>query len=867
MDFGSQEAKTKLSIRDDRELVLLARSGRQDAFVEIVARYQNLVVGVALSILQDFAKSEDAAQDCFVKAWKRMPHLREPDKLRPWLAQIARNSALDHLRRDHSVDSAMGDFELIEDLGSRPDELLVQAEERETVLKALGSLPEKYRLPLVLFYCDDNSIRAVAEALELSEDTVKQRLSRGRSMLRKRMSGLIDSVLGSARLGRSNALFTASVATAIGALTKPSALAAAAISTTVPPTTTTTLSTSLAMTSTKSTLSTVALLMAVSLPIGYSAHKLIEGNPTPTAVTQIVGPDSHSKPTEEPFEISTKESHLVKQWRKLRANYGDQNSDLMLLHAEIAAMPNRIHRRAFIAVLIAEWAELHAAKGLQFFRDEGRDDWERDLFLHEMFRMDADQAIDVLMASGEGWEEFAPKFLNEIAKQSPNRLSALIDLLPVPGYHRDLSVENAFDLYAQSDLQAARRAAEEVSGPNRPKALAGIARAWAAQDGQAALGWTESMEDAKLRESTKWAVLVGWARVDSTGALDRLPSTPVGPSDGPASMVLSEAAEHDFDATMIWLRENRGRFGSGSLWGLGASFNQRLSADPIAFLSNLEKIGVLGSLVDNVDASLSNEAGSSRAEIMEWLLTSETSPEKTVLERRVLEGLARDQTTSAMKIAEGLADPEKREKAIKTVASGMTNGGQAFDVADQLFDKASPIWKEAITSEAFRYLFSNQVPNFQTWADRMEYLPDAQRTSAHEKMGRSWAEVEPANAVDWALARSDKEQREAAIEGVSSGWASSSPGDAREWIESQLTGSDRKIAVSGFVTGAFWPNFDDAVAMVKTIPSDQARVETIKEVINSYGTHQPMKVLQMIEEIALPKALQEELRETTIDKK
>src|SRR3954462_10410454 len=83
----------------DADLVRAARTGDKRAFVEIAARHQAMVCGVALGVLGDFAASEDAAQEAFLTAWRKLHDLREPERLRPWLAHIARNAALGHLRR------------------------------------------------------------------------------------------------------------------------------------------------------------------------------------------------------------------------------------------------------------------------------------------------------------------------------------------------------------------------------------------------------------------------------------------------------------------------------------------------------------------------------------------------------------------------------------------------------------------------------------------------------------------------------------------------------------------------------------------------------------------------------------------------
>src|SRR3954462_10384560 len=87
------------SAASDAELVQAARRGDKRAFVEIVARYQAMVCGIALGILGDLAASEDAGQEAFLTAWRKIQELRDPAALRAWLGQIARNADLGQLRR------------------------------------------------------------------------------------------------------------------------------------------------------------------------------------------------------------------------------------------------------------------------------------------------------------------------------------------------------------------------------------------------------------------------------------------------------------------------------------------------------------------------------------------------------------------------------------------------------------------------------------------------------------------------------------------------------------------------------------------------------------------------------------------------
>lgn len=87
----------------DTDLARAAQGGDRGAFVEIVARHQALVCGTAFAILNDLAASEDAAQEAFLTAWRKIHDLRAPESLRAWLARIARNAALGRLRNERSL--------------------------------------------------------------------------------------------------------------------------------------------------------------------------------------------------------------------------------------------------------------------------------------------------------------------------------------------------------------------------------------------------------------------------------------------------------------------------------------------------------------------------------------------------------------------------------------------------------------------------------------------------------------------------------------------------------------------------------------------------------------------------------------------
>jgi RNA polymerase sigma factor (sigma-70 family) len=185
--------------RSDPSLVEATLGGDQSAFGEIVARYQSPLCALTYSSCGNIGRSEDLAQEIFVAAWRSLPALSEPARFKGWLFSIARNIINSNFRRnardplafteaiDETIQSTTEAWE--------PEAQVITREESEILWGVLAGFPETYREPMVLFYPQDESISAVAEALQLSEDTVRQRLSRGRVLLNDRVARLVQSGL------------------------------------------------------------------------------------------------------------------------------------------------------------------------------------------------------------------------------------------------------------------------------------------------------------------------------------------------------------------------------------------------------------------------------------------------------------------------------------------------------------------------------------------------------------------------------------------------------------------------------------------------------------------------------------------------
>jgi RNA polymerase sigma factor (sigma-70 family) len=209
-----------VAVLTDTELVVRSLAGNSEAFGLIVARYQSLVCSLAYSATGSLGESEDLAQETFITAWKHLRHLREAAKLRAWLCGIARNRIRNFLRREgrepvHRAEIIDAEHESVAH-EPIPAEHAISKEEAAILWRSLERLPEIYREPLVLFYREGESVERVASELDLSEDAVKQRLSRGRKMLAEEVTAFVEGALKQSGPGKA---FTLSVLAALPLMT------------------------------------------------------------------------------------------------------------------------------------------------------------------------------------------------------------------------------------------------------------------------------------------------------------------------------------------------------------------------------------------------------------------------------------------------------------------------------------------------------------------------------------------------------------------------------------------------------------------------------------------------------------------------
>lgn len=183
---------------EDAELVRRCLSGEQRACRDLVRRYERPVYSVLMRVVRSAEDAEDLVQETFVRVFRALDRYDPERPFAAWVFTIASRLAIDHLRRRRvktvsltvTEPGSTEERELdVEDPGLRPDEVTSHGEEEARAARLIDSLPEHYRIVVLLRHQQDLSYEEIAEALNLPLGTVKARIHRARALLKDRIQG------------------------------------------------------------------------------------------------------------------------------------------------------------------------------------------------------------------------------------------------------------------------------------------------------------------------------------------------------------------------------------------------------------------------------------------------------------------------------------------------------------------------------------------------------------------------------------------------------------------------------------------------------------------------------------------------------
>jgi len=175
--------RAETSKLSDEELITLALKNHSRAMACLVDRYKGMVFTLSFRILKNQLDAEEAAQDCFIKAFKALDSFRFDCKFSTWLYRICYNNAISKSRVYKPIQVDVDTrYDIPYEATSALDSL--SAKDRSKYLnKAMEMLDSDESAILTLFYVEGNSINEIIEITELTESNVKIKLHRGRKKL------------------------------------------------------------------------------------------------------------------------------------------------------------------------------------------------------------------------------------------------------------------------------------------------------------------------------------------------------------------------------------------------------------------------------------------------------------------------------------------------------------------------------------------------------------------------------------------------------------------------------------------------------------------------------------------------------------
>jgi len=183
---------------DESLLVDKAKAGDQQAFTDLVARYQRKIYRLAKNITRNDEDAEDVLQEAFLKAYEHLDSFEGHSKFYTWIVRIAVNEALMKLRkrrgdREVSLDEpvGLGEEEVKREIAvweDNPEQRYSREEMQQILNEAVDSLKEDFRTVFVLRDIEEMSTEETAEALKISIPAVKSRLLRARLALREKLT-------------------------------------------------------------------------------------------------------------------------------------------------------------------------------------------------------------------------------------------------------------------------------------------------------------------------------------------------------------------------------------------------------------------------------------------------------------------------------------------------------------------------------------------------------------------------------------------------------------------------------------------------------------------------------------------------------
>ncbi|MBA3644598.1 MAG: sigma-70 family RNA polymerase sigma factor [Gemmatimonadaceae bacterium] len=195
--------RTDYSEVSDQQVVVYAQQGREDAYRELITRYERPVFSLIFRMVRDKETAEDLAQETFIKVLNNIDRYLPEFKFSSWLFKIANNITIDFLRRRQidtisiegapdavTAESKRATAIALASGGESPLQELESKELGEQIERAIGKLRPEYRACILLRHVEDYSYDEIAEIVKLPLGTVKTYIHRARAELREHLAAV-----------------------------------------------------------------------------------------------------------------------------------------------------------------------------------------------------------------------------------------------------------------------------------------------------------------------------------------------------------------------------------------------------------------------------------------------------------------------------------------------------------------------------------------------------------------------------------------------------------------------------------------------------------------------------------------------------
>jgi len=201
MMIASEEEEAGLSVEEeDGSLVARVREGDIDALGELYRRYKSKVYRTATAITHDERMAEDILQEVFLRVNRYADSFDQTQPFEPWLYRITVNLSYSWTNKAKRWVNIFQDaIERLKAPSRRDPERVAEVrEQRESLGRAIDSLPNSHRVVVILYYLENLSVADIAYALDVPEGTVKSRLYYAREKLRRAIAeqeGMLSEVM------------------------------------------------------------------------------------------------------------------------------------------------------------------------------------------------------------------------------------------------------------------------------------------------------------------------------------------------------------------------------------------------------------------------------------------------------------------------------------------------------------------------------------------------------------------------------------------------------------------------------------------------------------------------------------------------